>query len=620
MADSDSEEKDWASEDEDVGSTSRSGYASGPPRPGRSMGRGLSAVLPQHVRPQIPADGKGTFPLEQALPKAPADDPLQWHDPWSVAAGKGPARQNDPRPAFATEGKGTFTKSEYSNSGSERPSGAAATDPLWKDDPWSREAGKQATGKGRPAPQSNTPPAFATGTEGKGTFAGSEYSNSGSDRRSGAAATDPLWKDDPWSRDKGEPPAGKQVTGKGQPAPQSNTPPAFATGTEGKGTFSRSEYSNSGSERPSGAAATDPLWKDDPWSRDKKEPPAGKQATGKGQSATQSNTRPTFASETEGKGTFAKEYSNSTGTDPLLLDDPWSRAAGKGPAKGPGFPAREGKGGFSEAPFANGDRSKAPPSADPQATTSSPFGSRPRPKPPPPPPPDSPEKPREGSRWGGRTEKVERGREAGSSHEAHRKEWVQLVNKAHPRAPLSVEVTGPSMCEGFDQHVRLLLYAYKGYGYVRSLQPQLPAEWVPLSQLRPLPPYDFLIQAPLAPDRAVGLISEPFELSPEVTGHLVIHIQEDSVLDEWNRTCAIAFPRDQLLPGDLILAVGEASCLKGPLAPALREPIGVLELQVVRFAAAWNFDCHRSLEGQVVSSLALKDESPDRFEDLDRFQ
>lgn len=57
MADSDSEEKDWASEDEDVGSTSRSGYASGPPRPGRSMGRGLSAVLPQHVRPQIPADG-----------------------------------------------------------------------------------------------------------------------------------------------------------------------------------------------------------------------------------------------------------------------------------------------------------------------------------------------------------------------------------------------------------------------------------------------------------------------------------------------------------------------------------------------------------------------------------
>ncbi|CAJ1400497.1 unnamed protein product [Effrenium voratum] len=486
MADSDSEEKDWASEDEDVGSTSRSGYASGPPRPGRSMGRGLSAVLPQHVRPQIPADGKGTFPLEQALPKAPADDPLQWHDPWSVAAGKGPARQNDPRPAFATEGKGTFTKSEYSNSGSERPSGAAATDPLWKDDPWSREAGKQATGKG--------------------------------------------------------------------------------------------------------------------------------------QSATQSNTRPTFASETEGKGTFAKEYSNSTGTDPLLLDDPWSRAAGKGPAKGPGFPAREGKGGFSEAPFANGDRSKAPPSADPQATTSSPFGSRPRPKPPPPPPPDSPEKPREGSRWGGRTEKVERGREAGSSHEAHRKEWVQLVNKAHPRAPLSVEVTGPSMCEGFDQHVRLLLYAYKGYGYVRSLQPQLPAEWVPLSQLRPLPPYDFLIQAPLAPDRAVGLISEPFELSPEVTGHLVIHIQEDSVLDEWNRTCAIAFPRDQLLPGDLILAVGEASCLKGPLAPALREPIGVLELQVVRFAAAWNFDCHRSLEGQVVSSLALKDESPDRFEDLDRFQ
>ena len=39
---------------------------------------------------------------------------------------------------------------------------------------------------------------------------------------------------------------------------------------------------------------------------------------------------------------------------------------------------------------------------------------------------------------------------------------------------------------------------------------------------------------------------------------------------------------DQLLPGDLILAVGDASCLKGPLAPALREPIGVLELQVVR--------------------------------------
>ena len=68
-------------------------------------------------------------------------------------------------------------------------------------------------------------------------------------------------------------------------------------------------------------------------------------------------------------------------------------------------------------------------------------------------------------------------------------------------------------------------------------------------------------------------------------------IEEGGVLERWNKLCAKAFPRDQLLPGDLIIGAGAAynSAATVPRRGHARFAKGILQLHVVHFAATWIF-------------------------------
>lgn len=79
--------------------------------------------------------------------------------------------------------------------------------------------------------------------------------------------------------------------------------------------------------------------------------------------------------------------------------------------------------------------------------------------------------------------------------------------------------------------------------------------WVPLDSVKPVEPYDFQVKVVREPGSPLGLLGEELDFPDGVTRIMVVKVDEQSVLSAWNDRCRECHPRDQILPGDLIIAV-----------------------------------------------------------------
>ncbi|CAK9011877.1 unnamed protein product [Durusdinium trenchii] len=190
------------------------------------------------------------------------------------------------------------------------------------------------------------------------------------------------------------------------------------------------------------------------------------------------------------------------------------------------------------------------------------------------------------------------------------------------------------------EDILLLLFVSNDNALVQRLDSNAKRGWLPLRNLRPLGPYDFLVKAfvdtgrpklqksserppsdilPLPQmegscddfkvlqcedglqdhftfreGRNVGLVAEPITLGPTTSALMVL--AENSTLGKWNSFCRKYFARDQLLPGDLII---EANRNQGSelMQHTLRHDVHMLELHVVR--CALHLDPRQSLADQL---------------------
>lgn len=145
------------------------------------------------------------------------------------------------------------------------------------------------------------------------------------------------------------------------------------------------------------------------------------------------------------------------------------------------------------------------------------------------------------------------------------------------------------------EDILLLLFVSNDNALVQRLDSNAKRGWLPLRNLRPLGPYDFLVKA-FVEGRNVGLVAEPITLGPTTSALMVLAVHENSTLGKWNSFCRKYFARDQLLPGDLII---EANRNQGSelMQHTLRHDVHMLELHVVR--CALHLDPRQSLADQL---------------------
>lgn len=86
--------------------------------------------------------------------------------------------------------------------------------------------------------------------------------------------------------------------------------------------------------------------------------------------------------------------------------------------------------------------------------------------------------------------------------------------------------------------------------------------WVPLDSMKPVEPYDFQVKVVREPGSRLGLLGEELDFPDDVTRIMVVKVDEQSVLSAWNDRCRECHPRDQILPGDLIIAVNHKTDLE----------------------------------------------------------
>jgi len=264
-----------------------------------------------------------------------------------------------------------------------------------------------------------------------------------------------------------------------------------------------------------------------------------------------------------------------------------------------------------------------------------------KPKPPPPPVPDAsepdpPHPPQPAKSKGDGKASFETGAAPGQRNAQSaevKKRWLRHPF-THGKGPLTIEVRADrtkhqpqNVCLKCTPHdVLLLLHAAEGFAYVRHLDSTRQPGWLPLDSLSAMPAYDFLVKVPIQPDGIVGLICEPRELGPNLEGLVVVSISEGSVLDGWNKRCEKTFPRDQLFPGDHIIAVrgdpGGERQTGSSMLQVLNQYLDSLEMHVVRHAAASLFGAGEPLAQQLPTAAApAREPNPQRlFREIDRFQ
>ncbi|CAE7739039.1 unnamed protein product, partial [Symbiodinium sp. CCMP2456] len=204
--------------------------------------------------------------------------------------------------------------------------------------------------------------------------------------------------------------------------------------------------------------------------------------------------------------------------------------------------------------------------------------------------------------------------------------------------PLTIEVRKKRDVEGaqflqWDNDEPLLLCNAKdGLAFLRHHHPSHPGGWLPVECLVAEPVYDFLVRVRVAEGNTIGLQCQQHRLGDDVEGLLVTSVEEGGVLERWNTWCAKAFPRDQLLPGDLIIGVGESyssNAIDALYQDEAMLAVGVLQLHVVRFAAQWIFGEFGELRNVLpcqrppvqVANPVPKGASPlPRFREIDQFQ
>lgn len=152
----------------------------------------------------------------------------------------------------------------------------------------------------------------------------------------------------------------------------------------------------------------------------------------------------------------------------------------------------------------------------------------------------------------------------------------------------------------------LLLHLRDDLAYVRChSRPACEHGWVKSDSLMPSPAYDFPVKVFVEPGQRLGLSIGMIEnTKQQVGGLLVYHVEAGSVLAHWNERCRQRFPRDQLLPGDLIVRVQDSCEPAAALQTlqALREFASpqILKLQVLRAAAAFLFQPDEALASQIL--------------------
>ena len=101
--------------------------------------------------------------------------------------------------------------------------------------------------------------------------------------------------------------------------------------------------------------------------------------------------------------------------------------------------------------------------------------------------------------------------------------------------------------------------------------------WVPKAALKPVLSYSFRVELILS--QRTGLICE------EIDGHglMVVKVKEGSVLDQWNRERRKIQPRQQVVPGDLIVELNgqDASDMVG-MKEIFRKPRHQLTMTICR--------------------------------------
>eukprot|EP00930_Biecheleria_cincta_P004510 TRINITY_DN10541_c0_g1_i1.p1 TRINITY_DN10541_c0_g1~~TRINITY_DN10541_c0_g1_i1.p1 ORF type:complete len:547 (+),score=114.90 TRINITY_DN10541_c0_g1_i1:37-1677(+) len=137
-------------------------------------------------------------------------------------------------------------------------------------------------------------------------------------------------------------------------------------------------------------------------------------------------------------------------------------------------------------------------------------------------------------------------------------------------------------------------------------RPACERAWVKSDSLLPSPAYEFPVRVFVKRGQRIGLSFAIVENTKhQVGGLLVYHVEANSVLADWNERCRQRFPRDQLLPGDLIVRVQDACTPASPsqALQALKELSSpqMLKLQVLRAAAALLFRPDEALTSQILS-------------------
>ncbi|CAE7518021.1 unnamed protein product [Symbiodinium sp. CCMP2592] len=205
-------------------------------------------------------------------------------------------------------------------------------------------------------------------------------------------------------------------------------------------------------------------------------------------------------------------------------------------------------------------------------------------------------------------------------------------------SPLTMEVRKKYDVEGaqflqWDSDQPLLLCNAKdGLAFLRPHHPDHPGGWLPVETLAAEPVYDFMVRVRVADGVTIGLQCQQHKLADDVEGLLVTSVEEGGVLERWNELCLKGFPRDQLLPGDLIIGVGESyssATIDALYQDEAMLAMGILQLHVVRFAATWIFGESGELRNvlpwqrrsvHVASPAPRGTTPPARFSEIDQFQ
>ena len=122
--------------------------------------------------------------------------------------------------------------------------------------------------------------------------------------------------------------------------------------------------------------------------------------------------------------------------------------------------------------------------------------------------------------------------------------------------------------------------------------------WVRSDSLRPSSAYEFLVTVQMEPGQRTGLqVGKKDRDKQHIEGLFVFLVESHSVFGSWNERCRQSFPRDQLLPGDLIVGVNDArvSCDAQKRLQAIRHSSSsqIVKLHVLRLSAPLLFDSMR---------------------------